>query len=236
MKIISLVSSRPGTGQTTVAVNLGAGLVGKGLKVLICNLNSSKNLYNWLGVQVKEETSVSLTPDLPVIKNYIYASELGIDVLYLGSHPTATPFQSDEVMKIIQDLSYDYLILNPGGRLEDLIIAAQLADNVIACTDLNGDDVLRRLERLQKEMIHLSDGRRGVNLILPCKININKWENNANGLFAIGDYFGYEKIADLIPNDHRIHPLRTNGKTVWELQNTSLRDAFSRLLERVECL
>lgn len=236
MKIISLVSSRPGMGQTTVAVNLAAGLAGKGIKVLICNLNSSEKLYHWLGIQVREGTSVSLSPDLQVIKKYIYASKLGIDVLYLGSHPTASSFQSNEVMEIILDLDYDYLILNPGGRLEDLIIAAQLADNVIACTDLNSDDELLRLERLQKEMLHLSDGRRGINLILPCKVNINKWESNANSLFSIGDYFGYEKIADLIPNDHRIHPLRINGKTVWELQNTSLRDAFSRLLERVENL
>ncbi len=236
MKIISLISSHPGTGQTTVAVNLAAGLARKGLKVLVCNLNPNIKLYYWLGIQVREETSVSLTPDLKVIKSYIYPSDMGIDVLYLGSQPAAKTFQSDEIMLMIQELAYDYLILNPGGRLEDLMIAAQMADNVIACTDLKSEDEVYQMEVLQKGIEHLSAGRRGINLVLPSKVNANKWESNTNILFDMGDFFGYERISDLIPLDHRIHHLPKNHKTVWDLHNTSIRDAFSRLLARVENL
>ncbi|MEA1961135.1 MAG: hypothetical protein U9N81_07640, partial [Bacillota bacterium] len=152
MKIISLLSSHTDTGQTTVAVNLSVGLCNKGLKVLVCNLNSNMKLYHWLGIELNQVKSVNLYPDLQEIMDHIYQSDLGIDVLYLGSHPEATIFESDYVLDMIQNLNYDYLILNPGERKEDLMIAAQLADNVIACTDLKHEDETCRLEKLQKEL------------------------------------------------------------------------------------
>ncbi|MEA1962093.1 MAG: hypothetical protein U9N81_12650 [Bacillota bacterium] len=124
----------------------------------------------------------------------------------------------------------------PGERKEDLMIAAQLADNVIACTDLKHEDETCRLEKLQKELEVHSNGKRGINLVLPTKINTNEWESNTNNLFAIGDYFGYERIADLLPFCERIHDLPKDGKTVWQLRQKNIQDAFNRLLERVEDL
>jgi cellulose biosynthesis protein BcsQ len=48
--ILLVISIHPGSGQTTVLVNLASGLVRQGKRVLIGELGSSPKLRDWLGV------------------------------------------------------------------------------------------------------------------------------------------------------------------------------------------
>ena len=73
-----------------------------------------------------------------------------------------------------------------------------------------------------------------MDLIISNKINTKEWEHNSQQLFALGDYFGYETLADPIPHCERIHDLPLTGWTVWDLQQENLKSAFTRLVATVE--
>lgn len=233
MRIISLISSRRGVGQTTVAINLAVGLVRKGYKVLFCNVNNNPGVYDWLDVQIVPH-EVQWQPYTDDLKQDIYPSFMGIDLLYPGSSPHVELFQDDAVLETIDGLPYDYFILNPGGDAEELLIAALLADNVIACTDLRNEKELDRLSLLQEQLEQISQGQKGLNLILPCKIVSSEWDHNTTILFSIAEYFGYDRIGDFLPSCERIRNLPDTQQHAWQLQQNNIKQAFNRLVERVE--
>ncbi|HHW61540.1 MAG TPA: tyrosine-protein kinase family protein [Syntrophomonadaceae bacterium] len=233
MHIISIISSRRGVGQTTVAINLAVGLLRKGYRVLFCNVNSNPGVYNWLEVKI-EPYEVQWQAEAKDLQRDIYPSALGIDLLYPGISPRVELFQNEAILNTIYELPYDYFIINPGGEAEELLIAALLADNVIACTDLRNENELHRLSVLQEQLNQISQGQKGLNLILPCKIVSSEWDHNTTILFSIAEYFGYEKIGDFLPSCERIHSLPDTKQHIWQLQQSNIKQAFNRLVERVE--
>lgn len=235
MRIISMMSSRPGIGQTTIAVHLATGLVRKGYRVLFCNLNTHNRVYAWLGLDSDIQTH-ELNWHNPAIdlNKEIYPCWMGIDVLYPGSDSRVGMLRNESLWGEIRALPYDYFILNPGGQMEDLMIAGLLADNVIACTDLKNEDELHRLSLLQNELERISNAERGINLILPSKVRTGEWDHNSTMLFLMADHFGYEKIGELLPYCERIHDLPQSQRHAWQLHQQNIRDAFDRLVDRVE--
>ena len=101
------------------------------------------------------------------------------------------------------------------------------------CTDLEHLDELG-LSRTLQQKLGVEDDARPVDLIISNKINTKEWEHNSQQLFALGDYFGYETLADPIPHCERIHDLPLTGWTVWDLQQENLKSAFTRLVATVE--
>jgi hypothetical protein len=73
-------------------------------------------------------------------------------------------------------------------------------------------------------------------LVVLNKVNTKEWRNNTESFSLLADYFGYERISDPIPHCERIHDLPVDGRTVWELAQKNLHDAFMRLTEAVESL
>jgi len=50
-RIISILNYKGGTGKTTTAVNLGAGLALRGARVLCIDMDPQGSLGTWLGVR-----------------------------------------------------------------------------------------------------------------------------------------------------------------------------------------
>ncbi|HHV15530.1 MAG TPA: hypothetical protein GXX58_03015 [Gelria sp.] len=185
MKVVAVIAKHPGSGQTTVLVNLASGLVHQGYQVLIGELGKSKKLRNWLGITSEQNQATGM--NIPVTP--ILSSLLGIDLLPLVSEP--------DYLTDLQEQDYDFLLLHPASN-EYYNFADTPVASTIICTDLSHDNELDELQTLEKCLQSL--GNDGIDLILPNKINTKEWEQNTQQLFTLADYFGYEKIADPIPH------------------------------------
>lgn len=60
MQTIAIVNQKGGVGKSTTAVNLGAGLVRQGKRVLLIDADSQANLTEMLGWQQPDELSPTL--------------------------------------------------------------------------------------------------------------------------------------------------------------------------------
>lgn len=60
MQTIAIVNQKGGVGKSTTAVNLGAGLVRQGKRVLLIDADSQANLTEMLGWQQPDELSSTL--------------------------------------------------------------------------------------------------------------------------------------------------------------------------------
>ncbi len=189
MKAVTVIAKHPGSGQTTVLVNLASGLVRRGYRVLIGELGKSERLRNWLGLNWDGNTIVDGD-------TRILSSQFGIDLLPLVVEPDGqkTPIR----LTCLEELEYDFLLLHPAGS-EYFKLLDMPAASVIVCTDLSHDNELEELQALENCLQGLGNDN-GIDLILPNKINTKEWDHNSQILFTLADYFGYEKIADPVPH------------------------------------
>ena len=197
MKVVAVIAKHPGSGQTTVLVNLASGLVRQGYRVLIGELGRNDKLRNWMAIGWEDDTIVDGDiPDTGRIKTCILSSRLGIDLLPLVAEPEAQ--KTSMCLTCLEELDYDFLLLHPAGN-EYYNFADTPAGTTIVCTDLNHDNELEELQSLEECLQNLGNDN-GIDLILPNKINTKEWEQNTQQLFTLTDHFGYEKIADPIPH------------------------------------
>lgn len=219
-KIVLLGSANPGSGQTTITVNLAATLVRKGHRVLIAEKGKNLKLRTWLNIHRETDGQVNVQSGLNAVK----ASALpGVDFWSMDDADTIpTAFNSN----------YDYIFLLPAAFVQCKTLL-QFSDHSIVFCDLSqknaANDVISLDRNLNKDVDHLS-------LIVLNKINTKEWHNNAENFTLLADHFSYKRIADPIPHCERIHDLSLDGHTVWELSQENLRDAFMRLTEAVESL
>jgi cellulose biosynthesis protein BcsQ len=223
MKAITLVSTFPGCGQTTIAVNLAAALAEQGKQVLIVSLGDNEKLIRWLDINEGKGEGLDF-----VKSDMIYHSRRGADLLVLNS---SDDISSGSVSSDLKHLDYDFLFLLPASE-KDCPFVNNLSDYVLVCTDLSHSDEVEAIISLSQ--LFSDSQKSSLSLIVPNKINTKEWEHNSEQLFALADYFGYEKIADPIPFCERVHDLPLTGKTVWEINRENLKDAFNSLVEKVK--
>lgn len=226
LKILSIVSIHPGSGQTTIAINLASGLVRNGYRVLlIVNMNSNDKPGKWLGIDRDQHGS----PD-----NQILTSRMGVDLLNMNSCSEDTGAKNVLAARL-KGLDYDYVLFLPAYQSDSCLLNG-ICDYLIACTDLSHSNTVAEIISLENDFNDLTQPANRISLLVLNKINTKEWEHNSQQLFALDDYLGYERIADPIPYCERIHDLPLDGRTVWELSQQNLKDAFASLLETVEKL
>lgn len=220
-KVISVISAFPGSGQTTIAVNLAAALAREGNKVLLLNLGNGEKLSGWLDVNVEQAEGPG-----PVATDAVYHSRRGIDLFI---HSPSDNVAGKAMFLNLQQRGYDYVFLLPASK-GDCQLIAHIPGHVLVCTDLSHIDEVQAVISLAKVIKDL--GKDGLDLIVPNKINTKEWEHNSGQLFTLADYFGYEKIADPIPYCERVHDLPLTGQTIWEINRENLKGAFNSLVEK----
>lgn len=231
MKTMAIVSSHPGAGQTTLVVNLASGLVQKGYRILIGAIGDNQKLYTYLGIEGKHE-SVSVFQNTQ--NHIIIASRLGVDLLSFKSmldEVTEPPM----LLPFLGYTDYDYLLLIPATKTDCNLLGNQF-EHLLVCIDFSCVKEVEELIALEKYLQDSSGKMKAISLIIPNKMNSKEWANNSQQLFALADYFGTERISDPIPSCERLHDLPQLGRTVWQLNQQNLQDAFRRLVEAVEML
>jgi cellulose biosynthesis protein BcsQ len=197
MKIISVISIHPGSGQTTVLVNLASGLVRQGKRVLIGELGPSPKLRDWLGVKPDSGLAINSAATLDNLQTSICSSRLGMDWLTLAtSRPDYLPV--DSILTALAQTGYDYLLLHP-ATAKECRSSIHIADTMLVCTDLRRENELQEIQILQENLQTAGGTSQGISLIVPNRIDTREWDHNSRQLMALADYFGFDKIADPIP-------------------------------------
>lgn len=197
MKIVSVISIHPGSGQTTVLVNLASGLARQGQRVLIGELGPSPRLRDWLRVATDSCLATDSAVTLDKLKTNICSSRLGMDFLTWVTSPPPYP-QIDSIRTTLEQLGYDYLFLHP-ATAQACQSSTPIADKVVVCTDLCQENGLRELQVLEENLRAAGGTSPGVSLIVPNRIDTREWDHNSRQLMALADYFGFDKIVDPIP-------------------------------------
>lgn len=199
MRIISMISARPGCGRTTVAVNLAAGLICKGLTVLIAETSPSKKICEWLGISEIKPNQTMLPEAEHDTPFKITGTRLGMDLLQTtDTFPSLTAVP--DLPPSLNKLDYDYILFLPADG-EDCRHTCSFANLVLVCTDLsiNDEDELETFKTLENALQTARTKTSGIDLIVPNRIDTKEWDHNTAQLFNLADFFGFEKLADPIP-------------------------------------
>lgn len=149
-KIIAIANQKGGVGKTTTAINLGIGLVNKGNKVLLVDLDPQGNATQGLGFDA-DALEITITTMLRkmISKDYTFMKEYGIlshsegidlmpaniELSVLETELISLFFGREKVLKTYLDMirdEYDYIIIDCMPSLNLIAINALVAaDEVI---------------------------------------------------------------------------------------------------------
>lgn len=138
MKIICFVNQKGGVGKTASVVNIGAGFAKCNQRVLLVDLDPQESLSYWVGITEPVNTMYDLLEGNATVQQCIVKHPGGFDVL--PSHEMLATIQPDiGQLKLLQNLEYDYILLDCSPTLGMTTLAAlTAADWVIIplCPDL----------------------------------------------------------------------------------------------------
>jgi chromosome partitioning protein len=141
-KIIAILNQKGGVGKTTTTVNLAAYLAKKGRKILVVDLDPQGNTTSGLGLD-KRELSATLYDVLfgraEASKTIVKAGEHGFEILPSNAQLAAAEVELVGIVarelklrQILQDLAYDYILIDCPPSLGLLSInALSAADEVL---------------------------------------------------------------------------------------------------------
>ena len=145
-RVISVANIKGGVAKTTSAINLGTGLVRKGKKVLLIDLDPQGSLSLGLGVRDNKELDYTVSTIIQKLINEIEISDgegiihndEGVDILPSNQSLRAVEQQLDEVMSkehVLEEYidsirnQYDFIIIDCNPGVDNLIL------NALTCCD-----------------------------------------------------------------------------------------------------
>lgn len=218
---LALLSAHPGTGKTSIAVNLAAALVRNGKRCLLVETDPDSPVFPWLSLEPPGDGGYNKTMPTKIKDVEIY-----------------TPASPGEISDKLESFDrFDYIFLE-AHRTADIEVMARSADHCIAVSDLGVENEVALLIDLDRQVRAASDQKKSIRLIILTKIVPGEWEQSSAALFKLAEYFEPEQIADPIPRCQAIADLPLTGLTVWDLPDEyrNRKDAFARLLESIQTL
>lgn len=211
MTPLLLLSPSPRAGVCTVSVNLAAGLTKAGNDVLLISLEDDQRLEQWL------ESVANASGSL------------------LDRHPGLKWLRLEKADYRLHDTERaDYLLIMAGNMERTQAVLREIPARTVCVmdgTEHNSLDIMGLDERLRR----LAPASRGIDLLVPNKVQPGEWEESSRLLLNLGEQLGWDKVADPLPYCEAIHDLPLEGKTVWELpaQYSNRQAAFQSLVEQV---
>lgn len=148
-KIIAIANQKGGVGKTTTAINLGIGLVNKGKRVLLVDLDPQGNATQGLGFDA-DDLEITITTILRkmIRKDYMFTTDYGIlfhkegidlmpaniELSILETELISLVFGREKVLKTYLDMlkdGYDYIIIDCMPSLNLIAINALVAADEI---------------------------------------------------------------------------------------------------------
>jgi cellulose biosynthesis protein BcsQ len=214
MKVVTVLSTMPGTGKTTIAVNLAAGLSQQGNKILLFSPLNDLITAGWLQL-ISTSTTVQKT-----------LSRFAFDILLTDDDLDLSPYLSSK--------DYDYLLIDTNNKFSSNKPAIINSDLLLCCIQAGKED-LSKIKELEENIHSITGGKQGIDIIIPCKARTSEWNNNTRQFMELAEQFGEKRLADMLPFCEAIHDLPQEKKSVWDLPSyySNRKAAFRQLLRLV---
>lgn len=146
-EIITISNQKGGSGKTTTAHNLGAGLKDRGYRVLLIDLDAQGNLSYLCGINNRAFSSLEMLTGTVTAKDAIQATPAG-DIIPASPALSGADLLITEIGKeqrLKEDLepvkgNYDYIIIDTSPALSILTVNALTASNTLIIP--TGADIL----------------------------------------------------------------------------------------------
>lgn len=145
--------------------------------------------------------------------DWIRPARYGLDLLILPGSPAERGYGfGDGLLPALTRRGYDYLIINPAAVETHAGAFIPPYARLLVCTDLRGRNEAAEIEALlRRPQLQTDSSRTGppsndggearpeISLIISNRINPKEWKYNQQKLDELGEYFGYELLADPLP-------------------------------------
>jgi chromosome partitioning protein len=172
VRTIAVLNQKGGTGKTTTAVSLAAGLAARGKRTLLCDLDAQGNVAVSLGITAKktlrevlcdgippEQVAVSARPNLDVIVSDHHISQVEIDLV--GAPDRTRVFSRRMAATVRPDSGYDFILLDCAPSLsllnQNALVFAREVVVPVSCDYLalvGVKQILRTLRHVNDVLLH----------------------------------------------------------------------------------
>jgi len=223
-KALVIASHKGGTGKTTTAATLGAGLALRGFRVLVVDLDAQGNLADFLGQEPAPGLFRLLIERAPLAEVVIPSGRPNLDILP-GNYQTAeaaallvaAPGVDTRLKRALAGAPYDWLLFDTAPSLGLLQTLAFVAGDLLLvptelafASGLGVAQVLRTVAALRQD-VDLALDLVG---ILPTKWD-RRLSESAAQLKALADRYP-GRVWLPIPTDAKVTEAPAFGQTLWE--------------------
>lgn len=223
-KALVIASHKGGTGKTTTAVTLGAGLALRGLRVLVVDCDAQGNLADFLNREPAPGLFRLLIDRAPLAEVVIPSGRPGLDILP-GDYQTAAaasllvgaPGVDYRLKRALAGAGYDWILFDTAPSLGLLQTLAFVAGDLLLvptelafASGLGVAQVLRTVATLKQDV----DFDLELVGILPTKWDRRLNESTAQ-LKALADRYP-GRVWLPIPTDAKVSEAPAFGQTLWE--------------------
>ena len=245
-RIIGVLNYKGGTGKTTTVVNLAAGLVLRGARVLCVDLDAQGSLATYLGARYTRSLTHLLLGQAD-LRDCIVRARDNLDLIAsdesllqaegelwrIGDNWQARRALAGKMRGLKDD--YDYIILDfsPSASLlseNGLLYAQELV--VPVSTRYMALVGTRQVIQTLKKIGRLPDHRVRLSLIIPTFYHAH-WRNDCEVMEILQRYFA-DRIADPIRANVKLAEAPSHHKSIFEYAPRSYGAIdYARLVERV---
>ncbi|MFQ6103615.1 MAG: ParA family protein [Candidatus Glassbacteria bacterium] len=243
MRKIAIVNQKGGTGKTTTAGNLSAGLAMKGRRVLMIDLDIQGNLGIWFNISSGRSLCDVILDNMPVeacirkVRENLYLLPGGAGLAELEMLFVKTPMPKSLIHSKFEDVQdYDYIILDcaPSWNLlnQDAMLFAEemfIPTSMEYLAMIGIRQIVKNIVTFRRNLGHTLQ----IALIIPTFYNARQ-RKDREVMESLRMHFK-EKVSDPIRTNVKLSEAVSYHKSIFEYDNNCNGAAdYQVLVERVD--